>query len=186
MWPERAVSPRPIGWRALLLGCAASVAAGALVWRLDLPAWATVVYLAFLAHLVLLSATDLEHRLIPNAVLGPLVVGAGLFVPFNPGVDWPSAIGGAIIGFLSLTLLGFCFRGGIAAGDLYLAVPVGLMVGLPGTILALVIASLLASVAGIALLITRRATLHSYMPFGPFFATGAVVGVMMRPGLLQL
>lgn len=182
-WPAAEASRRRAGARSVLLGGAAGAAGAALAWRSELPVWATGVYLALVALLVVLAATDLEQRLLPHAVLDPLIIGAIVFVPFNPAVGWDSALLGACLGIAFLGLLGLGMRGGIALGDIYLVAPLGLMLGVFGTFTALLVAALLAGAVSLGLLVLRRVQLKSYIPFGPFLVAGALVALLTGPEL---
>src|SRR5207244_11489408 len=62
VWPADEAARRSPGLRTLVLALGAGLAGGAVAWRSSLPLSATLVYLAFLAVLVLLAATDLEQR----------------------------------------------------------------------------------------------------------------------------
>ena len=184
VWPADEPSRRRPGPRTLLLALISGLAAGALVWRSALPAWATAAYLGFLALLVFLAATDLEQRRLPHLVLDPLIVAAILFVPFNPSVSIVDAVlgGVAAVGFLGL--LGLLVRDGVALGDLYLIAPLGLLLGWPSIFVAIFVAGLLAAGASLALIVSRRAGMKSYIPFGPFLVAGAVVTLLREPQLL--
>ncbi|MFN2483612.1 MAG: A24 family peptidase [Candidatus Limnocylindria bacterium] len=183
VWPEGAGSRRALGPRAVAIGACAAVAAAGIASRSSLPGWATATYLAFLAVFVALAATDLEQRLLPHALLDPLIIGALAFVPFNPAVSWQSALAGAAIGVAFLGILGLVMRGGIAAGDLYLVAPLGLVLGLSAAFTALLVAGVLAGAVSGALLLTRRAQLGSYIPFGPFLVAGALFSLLTGPEL---
>ena len=184
VWPVRAAEPSGIV-RGIGLATAAGISAGALAWRSELPIWATLAYLAFLAILVLLAATDLAHRLLPHAALDPLIIGAVAFVPFNPAVSWQSAVAGAVVSVAFLGLVGLLIRGGIALGDLYLAAPLGLLLGLPASFSALLIAALLAGAASVVLILLGRVGMKSYIPFGPFLVAGALVALLTGPELAR-
>jgi prepilin signal peptidase PulO-like enzyme (type II secretory pathway) len=153
-------------------------------WRSSLPAWATAVHLAILALLVVLTATDLEQHRLPHLLLDPLLVIAVAFVPFNPSVEWTSALIGAVTATAMLGLLGLALRGGVAFGDLLLVAPLALLLGWPSIFVAIFLAALLSAVVGIGLLVTRRARMRSYIPFGPFLVIGTVVTLIRDPDLL--
>jgi len=178
-WPAR--TDRRLGVRSLLLAAGAAVAAAGVTWRSDQPGWVTGIYLAFLAMLVLLVATDLEQRLLPHLVLDPLIIGAALFVPFNPAVHWQSALAGAAVSVGFLGAMALVIRGGVARGDLYLVAPIGLLLGLPGVLGAMLAAALLAGVASLVLLAAGLVELKSYIPFGPFLVGGMVVALIQGP-----
>jgi|GEM_PF-787927 len=184
VWPADEASRREFGPRTAILALVSAAAGAAITWRSQLPAWATAAYLILLALLVVLSATDLEQRRLPHLVLDPLIVGAIAFVPFNPSVRIGDALIGAAVAVGFLGLLGLLVRGGVATGDLYLVAPLGLLLGWPAIFLAIFVAALLAAVASLALLASRRVGMKSYIPFGPFLVAGAVVTLLREPQLL--
>lgn len=184
VWPPEEASRRRPGLRTLLLALAAGLAGGALTWRSTLPTWALGVHLLILGMLVVLTATDLEQRRLPHLLLDALIVVAALFVPFNPTVGWLDALIGAGVALAFMGLLGLVVRGGVAIGDLYLVAPIGLLLGWPAIFIAVFVAGLLSAGVSAALLLTRRAGLKSYIPFGPFLVAGMVVALLRDPSLL--
>ncbi|MDQ2853928.1 MAG: A24 family peptidase [Chloroflexota bacterium] len=185
VWPPDEASHRSPGVRTAMLASGAGVAGGALTWRSTLPIWALTVYLVILAILVLLTATDLEQRRLPHVLLDPLIVVAAVFVPFNPAIGWTDALIGAVAAVAFLGLLGLLVRGGVALGDLFLVAPLGLLLGWPAIFIAMFVAGLLSAIVSIGLLLTRRAGLKSYIPFGPFLVAGTVVTLLREPDLLR-
>ena len=184
VWPPDEASHRSPGVRTLLLALAAGLAGGVLAWRSTLPTWATGVYLLMLAILVLLTATDLEQRRLPHVLLDPLIVIAALFVPFNPAVRWPDAVIGAAAALAFLGVLGLVVRGGVALGDLFLIAPLGLILGWPSIFVAMFAAGILSAAVSVGLLLSRRAGLKSYIPFGPFLVAGTVITLLRDSDLL--
>jgi prepilin signal peptidase PulO-like enzyme (type II secretory pathway) len=184
VWPPDEPSRRRAGLRTVALALGAGLAAGALTWRSSLPVWATAVHLAILALLVVLTATDLEQHRLPHLLLDPLLVIAVAFVPFNPGVHWTDSLIGAVTATALLGLPGLALRGGVAFGDLLLVAPLALLLGWPAIFVAIFLAALMSAVVGIGLLVTRRAGMRSYIPFGPFLVVGTVVTLLRDPDLL--
>jgi leader peptidase (prepilin peptidase)/N-methyltransferase len=184
VWPDDEASRRAAGWRTVLLAVAAGVAGWAIAARSTLPLWATLVHLLVLAILVLLAATDLEQRRLPHILLDPLILIAVAFVPFNPTVSAVNAVIGAAVAVAFLGVLGLIIRSGVALGDLYLVAPLGLLLGWPAIFLAIFVAAVISSVTSLALLVSRRVGLKSYIPFGPFLVAGAVVTLLRDDELL--
>jgi prepilin signal peptidase PulO-like enzyme (type II secretory pathway) len=184
VWPSDEPSRRAPGVRTLLLAAGSALAAGAIGWRSTLPWWATAVHLVALGLLVVLTATDLDQRRLPHLVLDPLIVLAVAFVPFNPAVDPLAALIGAGVAVAVLGVLGLVIRNGVALGDLYLIAPLGLLLGWPAIFVAIFVAALLSAVTSVALLASRRVSMKSYIPFGPFLVAGAVITLLREPGLL--
>jgi leader peptidase (prepilin peptidase)/N-methyltransferase len=184
VWPSDEPSRRAPGVRTFLIAAGSALAAGAIGWRSTLPWWATVVHLAVLGLLVVLTATDLDQRRLPHLVLDPLIVLAVAFVPFNPSVAPLDALIGAGVAVAFLGVLGLVIRNGVALGDLYLIAPLGLLLGWPAIFVAIFVAALLSAVTSVALLASRRVSMKSYIPFGPFLVAGAVITLLREPELL--
>jgi leader peptidase (prepilin peptidase) / N-methyltransferase len=184
VWPADEASRRGPGLRTVLLAVAAAAAGAGIASRSTLPWWATAAYLALVAMMVILAATDLEQRRLPHLLLDPLIVGAAVFVPFNPAVPPLSALLGAAVAVAFLGLVGLLIRGGLALGDLYLVTPMGLLLGWPAIFAAIFVAALLAAGSSLVLLSARRVGLKSYVPFGPFLVAGAVVALLTDPVVL--
>ena len=148
------------------------MALGALPGRFGDPPHLVLFVVYFLA-LLLLLATDLDQRLLPDLVTLPLIPAAlavrqlGL-LPDGFGPLW-GAVAIAILLPAGLYLLSVPFgAGAIGIGDLKLLVGVGLLSGLVRTIVGIAGGALLAGVVVLALLLTRRVGLRTYIPFGPF------------------
>ena len=184
VWPADEASQRGPGLRTGLLAIAAGLAGGAVAWRSTLPTWALAVHLLILAILLMLTATDLEQRRLPHLLLDTLIVVAALFVPFNPTVGWMDALIGGAVAVAFMGVLGLVVRGGVALGDLYLVGPIGLVLGWPAIFVAVFAAGILSAVVSALLLVTRRAGLKTYIPFGPFLVAGMVATLLRDPDLL--
>jgi leader peptidase (prepilin peptidase)/N-methyltransferase len=186
VWPADEARRRPLGPRTAVLGLVSGAAAATIAARSGLPWWATAVYLTLLALLIVLTATDIEQRRLPHLVLDPLVVLAAAFVPFNPAVEPLMALIGAAAAVAFLGLLAVVVRGGLAAGDLYLVAPLGLMLGWPAIFSALFIAAFLSAAASLVLLAARRVGMRSYIPFGPFLVAGAATVLLLDDRVLTV
>jgi leader peptidase (prepilin peptidase) / N-methyltransferase len=186
VWPPDEARRRPPGVRTVVLAALSGLSAAAITARSELPWWATAVYLALLALMVVLAATDLEQRRLPHLVLDPLILLAAVFVPFNPAVEPLDAIIGAVAAVGFLGALALIVRGGLAVGDLYLVAPIGLMLGWPAVFTALFAAAFLAAGTSLVLMAARRVGMRSYIPFGPFLVAGAVLALVLGDSVLAV
>lgn len=134
---------------------------------------------SFAALLVVLSAIDLERRLLPNAIVLPAIaVALPAQVLLFPGrwLEWTlAAFGAALVLLLPL----FAGRvGGVGMGDVKLAFLLGLVLG-EDVLLAIVIASLAVLPVALALLVRHGgAAMRMGVPFGPFLSLGALVALL--------
>jgi leader peptidase (prepilin peptidase) / N-methyltransferase len=136
----------------------------------------------WVAVLVEVIFCDLEHRLILDRVMFPaMVVAIGLsFITPNLGIVQSVLTGlGAGLVFLVLALVGSYFFGADALGfgDVKLVAFIGLVVGihLSAIVTALFLGVLLAGLVSLALVLARRLTMKSGIPYGPFLAAGALI-----------
>lgn len=122
--------------------------------------------------LLLVSYTDIRERRIPNKVIIPAIGLAALAMFFV--ADWQTAVSGALFGggFMMIPVLTLGKRGGM--GDVKLAFFMGLILGFPTIIFALVIAHLSASLLWIGVWL-KRLDRKSTIPFAPFLAIGTFI-----------
>ncbi len=179
---------RPVGWRTVVNGAIGAIALGALPGRFDDPAQ-LALFGAWFAALTLLLATDLDQRLLPDLITLPLVVVA--IVAALSGVDplvhdafgIPGAVAIAIVIPLGMWLISIPFGvDAVGVGDLKLLVSVGLLEGLVRTITGIVVGTFVGGVVIGGLMLARRVTRHTYVPYGPFLIVGAFWGVLVRFG----
>jgi leader peptidase (prepilin peptidase)/N-methyltransferase len=57
---------------------------------------------------------------------------------------------------------------------------VGLLLGLYRTLIGLMAGAILSGVVVVVLLATRRVTLRTFIPFGPFLILGAIWAIFLR------
>jgi leader peptidase (prepilin peptidase)/N-methyltransferase len=134
----------------------------------------------YLTILALAVVTDLERRLIYDAVMLPAIALAALAAPVSPWLEggavgaWGMGVG-AFIFFFGLAVI---TRGGIGGGDATLAAFIGLIAGFPRGLQALSWGALLAGVFALGLLLSRRGTWNTLIPYGPFLALGGALALL--------
>lgn len=143
-----------------------------------------VAALVFLAVLVALSATDLGHRLLPNAIVFPAAVaGFALSVLANPGGWWVYTASAVAVGG-GLFALAFLYPGGMGMGDAKMGAMLGIFLG-PYAAIAVFFGAFLGAVVS-GLLMTLGLVGRRYpMPFGVFMAVGGVVALFFGQELWE-
>jgi leader peptidase (prepilin peptidase)/N-methyltransferase len=171
-----------ISWRypAVELATAVLVAASFVHFGLTLDA---VLAAFFCSVLVVLSAIDLEHRILPDRIVLPsativLVAQTAL----HPSVEWILAALGASL-FLFLAVL--AYPRGMGMGDVKLALLMGAMLG--RTVTAALAVGMVAALVPAVILLARHGSAARKMgiPFGPFLALGSVVALFAGGALLD-
>ena len=157
----------------LLAGC---------VWKFGLSAAAAVAAL-FCAALVTVSATDLEHHIVPNRIVLPAAAVVLLAqTALHPSVEWVLAALGVATFLFAAALV---YPKGMGMGDVKLALLLGAMLG--RTVPVALMLGMLAALAPSVVLVARHGSSARKMgiPFAPFLALGAVVALFAGHSLLD-
>ncbi|HUG29651.1 MAG TPA: prepilin peptidase [Candidatus Limnocylindria bacterium] len=189
-WPvHEDGSIRARDWRTLLVVLLGGAAFGATAARFGNDPQALLFVGLYVVALVLLFATDLDQKLLPDVITLPLILlalaafvtGWGPFVNTPEDLAWAAAA--ALIVPVALYLLAIPFgAGAIGEGDLKLLVSVGLLAGAVNLFYGLVAGALLAGVIVAILVFIRRLTLKSLVPYGPFLIAGSLWAILALPG----
>jgi leader peptidase (prepilin peptidase) / N-methyltransferase len=185
-WPAHEDgSIRPIDWRTPVVVLVGAAAFAGTVLRFGAAPTAFGVVGIYMVALVVLFATDLDQRLLPDLITLPLIgyaavvylLGASPFIATTEDLAW--AIGAAVVVPVALYLLSIPFgQGAIGQGDLKMLVSVGLLAGSGKLFYALIAGALLAGVTVGVLLSVRRISLKSYVPYGPFLIAGTIWAIL--------
>lgn len=170
----------PWVYPAVELATAALVAGCVLAFGVT---WDALVASFFCAVLVVISAIDLEHKIIPNRIVVPafgVVLAAQTLL--HPSPEWALAALGAS-GFLFAAAV--VHPAGMGMGDVKLALLLGAMLGRVVPV-GLMLGMLLALVPSIVLLARHGAAARKMgFPFGPFLALGAILALFFGDRLLE-
>lgn len=148
---------------------------GAAVFRFGL-SLQLVSALVFISVLVALAGTDLEHRLLPNAIVGPaILIGLLLSVAREPGRWWIYVVSALAVGG-GLLILALIYPGGMGMGDVKMAVMLGAFLGLYAA-LAVFFGALIGAVFSAMLMAAGRVGRRSALPFGSFLALGGFISL---------
>lgn len=165
---------------------------------------AACVYFAVMA--VRLTIIDVRHHLLPNrivfpsyAVAGALLLAAAVAAAIGLpetgteasdagaalwGVPGLAVVAGAGVLWVFYFVLRFIYPQGMGFGDVKLAGVLGLYLGYLGwghVFAGTFAAFLLGGLWGLVLLATRRGSLKSDIPFGPFMLAGAAAAMLVLP-----
>jgi prepilin signal peptidase PulO-like enzyme (type II secretory pathway) len=163
---------------------------------------AAVLVLAF----ILVVVIDVEHRLILRIVVLPAAVLVAVTGFLVPGHSIQRILLGGLAGYgimFSMYLLGALYtivvgrlRGralsevALGGGDVNLAMLVGLAVGWPGVVVALVLTVVAGGLYSLGLIMVqvlrRRYSPHMVMPYGPFLVLGGLAIYLFGPQIARV
>ena len=186
-WPEHEpdYQQRGLDWRTLVL----VVGGAAVFWALsvrwpDVPA--LVILLGFASALLVLLATDLDQRLLPDLITLPMAVAAAVLLilgqnPLLAGKElaYVSAVAAAIGAPVFLFVTDRVLHGALGAGDLKLAVGIGLLAGLSRLFAGFLVASVAFAALLIVLIVVGRLSLRTAIPFGPVLIGASFAAMLL-------
>jgi leader peptidase (prepilin peptidase) / N-methyltransferase len=174
----------PIPFRTPFVELANAALLGFL-WSRDGTTVQFALHLIYSEVFLIVLVTDLEHRLIYNAVMFPAIILAAIASPWSQHRLNLSLLGGAcaftvvFLIYISAIIFARARRldivgGAFGQGDVTLATFMGVVTGFPNALTAIVIAILLGGAGAIAFLAYEfvahhRIALSAAIPYGPFF-----------------
>jgi len=179
----------PISLRYPLLEAAAAVLALAIAWQFG-ASLQMLSLMGFFWTLLVLTAIDIDHQLLPDSLTLPLLwVGLlinidSLFVPLA------DAVIGAAAGYLSLWCLYWAFKlltgkEGMGYGDFKLFAAFGAWFGWSSLPLIIMLAAVVGAVIGLCAIVIRGRDSQLPIPFGPYLCGAALVYVFWGDAIIQ-
>ncbi|HWH37715.1 MAG TPA: prepilin peptidase [Candidatus Limnocylindrales bacterium] len=187
-WPahEQGYRPRGIDWRTLVVVAAGAAIFGALVVRWSEPRELAIL-LVFAAALVVLLATDLDQKMLPDLVTLPLVGLAGvvLLLGWSPlladrEMALLSGLGAGVGAPLLLLLSDRLLGGDLGGGDVKLAAAIGLLAGASRMFAGFLGASLGFALVLLVLMAAGRVGRRTAVPFGPVLVGTAFIAMLVH------
>lgn len=142
----------------------------------------------YVAVLMLVLVIDWKHRDIYLTVIGVGALAALIGSALLPEVGLMSALLGAgvaggffLLAYLLAKLIFPRIEEPLGAGDVFLALMMGLMLGFPYIVGALLVGPLLAGAAAILMLLSRRSKIGDFMPYGVALCAATIL-FLVYPG----
>jgi len=142
--------------------------------------------------LIIIFVYDLKHFIIPDKIIFPAIGIALIYnfyqlltthYPLSTVLNNLYAAFGASVFFLFIVLVS---RGKwMGVGDIKLAFLMGLLLGFPNILAALFLGFLIGAIIGIGLILAKRKTMKSEVPFGPFLVIGTFIALFWGERIIQ-
>ena len=172
----------PISSRYPLVELACGIISGYIAWHFGF-SWQAGSMLVLTWGLLAMSMIDVDHQLLPDVLvlpllwLGLILNNFGLFVPLE------NALWGAVAGYLSLWSVYWLFKlvtgkEGMGYGDFKLLAMIGAWGGWQVLPLTILLSSVVGAVLGGILLRMQRAGRDTAIPFGPYLAIAGWIALL--------
>ncbi len=177
-----AVCKEPISVRYPLIECFTALTSMLVAWHFGYSEQAAAGLLLTWS-LIALTGIDLDHQLLPDAIVLPLLwLGLSLSL-FNVFVSSSTSIIGALSGYLLLWSVyhGFkLFTGkeGMGKGDFKLLAALGAWLGWQYLGLIILLSSLVGAVIGMTLISLNKQKRDVPIPFGPYLAAAGLISLL--------
>ena len=148
------------------------------------PSFDFLVYAVVAPALVIITAIDIEHQIIPDVITLPGIA-LGLVVGTYT-IGYADSLLGFFAGGGLFYLLAVLSNGGMGGGDIKYIAAVGALLGWQKVLLVIFIGALLGSVVGVFQITVQKKSRKSLIPFGPFLATGTLVTLFYGNSLIRL
>jgi len=135
--------------------------------------------------LLFLFLYDLKYYLILDKITLPFVLifaALNYFLGYN---IWDIMIGG-VVGFLFFALQFWLSKGKwVGGGDARMGLLMGVILGWKYLIMALVFSYWLGAIVGISLILLKKKTMKSMVPFGTFLAVGTIITMLWGEKIME-
>jgi leader peptidase (prepilin peptidase)/N-methyltransferase len=171
-----------ISWRYPAVELSTALLVAGCFWKFGL-SWDAAVASFFCIVLVVLSAIDIDQRIVPNRIVLPAaVIVLAAQTVLHPSVEWLVAGLGAS---LFLLLAALAYPRGMGMGDVKLALLLGFALG--RTVPVAMFAGMISALVPSAVLFARHGSAARKMkiPFAPFLALGGLLGLFAGHALLD-
>ncbi len=150
----------------------------------------TLAALALTWSLIALTAIDLDHQLLPDAITLPFLWLGLALNSFSLITDLRSAVIGAMAGYLFLWAVFHVFKlltgkEGMGYGDFKLFALGGAWLGWQMLPVIILLASLVGALVGIGLILLHGHDRNTPIPFGPFLCAAIWIALPWGPTLMQ-
>ncbi len=149
------------------------------------PSFSFLIYFGFVAALIVITVIDLYHQIIPDIISLPGIAIGILASLLIPQMSLLNSVIGVLLGGGSLFLVATVYqqlfkREGMGGGDVKLLAMIGAFLGWKAVLLTIVLGSLIGSIVGVVIIVSKGKDFKYAIPFGPFLSVGAVISLFYQ------
>ena len=171
----------PISWQYPLVELATGLATVFVLYSVSNYLLA-IYYLVITYALIALFVSDFRYQTIPDEIVYPMILISLLYTISYTPYAILAALGASLF-FLALVLV---TRGrGMGMGDAKLAGLMGLVLGFPEIVVALMLAFLTGAIVGVILVLVGKKRFGEHIPFGPFLTSATWISLFWGQTIWQ-
>lgn len=179
----------PISIQYPVVEMISGILAGIVAWKFGF-GWPAAAALVFTWTLLAASVIDFHHQLLPDDLILPLLWLGLVVALFGWFAPLPSAVVGAMVGYLSLWSVYQAFRlltgrEGMGYGDFKLLAALGAWTGWEYLVTIILLSSIVGALFGVALIVFQGRDRQIPMPFGPFLAAAGWIVLLWGDPIQQ-
>jgi len=143
-----------------------------------------LVYVLVVPALVIITAVDIKHQIIPNVITLPgLALG---LVAGSYSIGYVNSFMGFLLGCGLFYLVTLLSNGGMGGGDIKYIAAAGAFVGWQKVLLIIFISVVLGTFVGLFQIIVQKKTRKNIIPFGPLLAVATLITLFHGNLLIKL
>lgn len=146
-------------------------------------AWQTLIFSIVIPALVVVTMIDLQHKIIPDKITLPGIVfglAAGTYL-----IGFMNSLTGCFVGGGLLYSIAVLSRGGMGGGDIKFMAAAGALLGWEKALMVIFLGAFLGSCVGLPLILMKKKSRKSQIPFGPFLAAGTLIAIFSGNELIR-
>jgi len=143
-----------------------------------------LIYTMVAPALVIITALDIEHQIIPDVITLPGIA-LGLLAG-SYSIGYIDSILGCFLGGGLFYLLAVLSNGGMGGGDIKYIAAAGALVGWEKVLLIIFIGAFLGSIVSIFQMALQKKSRKSLIPFGPFLSVATLITLFYGNLLIKL
>jgi len=144
-----------------------------------------IPHIIFTIFLIVLFVYDLKYKLLLDRFTIPAMIVALLLNLFLGIPVWSMLLGAIVIGGFFLIQWLLSKGKWIGDGDIRMGALMGLMLGFEHGLVALFLAYMLGAAVGVILIMSKKAKMHTQIPFGTFLAVATFVSLLWGEQIVQ-
>ncbi|MGI6748524.1 MAG: prepilin peptidase [Anaerovoracaceae bacterium] len=138
--------------------------------------------------LIIIAFIDLKHLIIPDGLVVFIIILSiinAVYMVIAQGEPWHTFVIGFFAASVPLFILGLVYPDGMGGGDIKLMAAAGLFMGWKLILLSLFIGAIYGGIVSIFIVIGKKESMKTAIPFGPMLSLGIVTCILLGEKIIS-